>query len=112
MSSYILGPDYTLAQQVALSVSGKSPDLVVRTTVRPVMIRVPVNDVLRLDAMAQLDSKSRSQMAVLLLRVGIEAVLQEMEPDAIERFHDVIASIAQSVVTDPDNQDVDSSVEL
>lgn len=111
MTTYIDGPDLSVAEQIAYMISGKTPEAVVKTDVRPVLIRVPLNDLLHLDAMAQLSGKSRNQMAVMLLRAGMDAVYNQTDDETKQRVNNRILGIAESVLSDPENQTDAADVE-
>lgn len=73
-------------------------------SVHPVMIRVPLNDLFEIDAMAKLSGKSRSQMCVLLLNSAIHAVREKMDPESIEKLNSVAAEIIPLICSDSKNE--------
>lgn len=73
--------------------------------VRPVLVRLPLTQLMYVDAMAQLSGgKSRSQMVVSLLEAGIDAVMNTLPEASKARVHEVISDIAGDVVGDGDNE--------
>ena len=50
---------------------------------RPVLTRIPEHTLAEVDAMAKMAGKSRNSLVVHLLNVGIEAVRDRMDDDAL-----------------------------
>lgn len=97
MTIHIGHPDYSSIENIAFLVSGKSPEMVVATRVHPVMIRMPVNDLCFIDAMAKLAGQSRSQMCVMLLNAAVEKVQEKLDGDVHEKISDLISDILKDL---------------
>lgn len=98
----------TSAEHVAGMISGTSTTRA-KAIVRPVLVRLPLNQLITIDAMCELAGKSRSQMAVNLLEVGIDCVMKELQSGAIERLHEVAQRIASDLVSDDFNETDDEA---
>lgn len=96
----------TSAEHVAGMISGTATTRS-KAIVRPVLVRIPINQLINIDAMCQLAGKSRSQMVVNLLEVGLDGVNRELQDDARQRLHDVVSQIALELVDDSSNESDD-----
>ena len=93
----------TSAEHVAGMISGTATTKA-KAVVRPVLVRVPLNQLMVIDAMCELAGKSRSQMVVNLLEVGIDGVSKELQSEAHDRLHSVVRRIASDLIEDDSNE--------
>lgn len=93
----------TAAEQVAGMISGTAT-IRAKSVVRPVLVRIPLNQLMTIDAMCDLAGKSRSQMVVNLLEVGIDSVSEKLRPDAVDRLNEAVIRISKDLVSDSSNE--------
>lgn len=77
---------------------------------RPVMVRIPVDDLLTIDAMADLaGGKSRNQIICHLLTAGIESVVNilSVNEENFTTFHNKRNELRSATLNNPDNQSED-----
>ena len=104
MTTHFGHPDFSSIENIAFLVSGKSPEIVVTTQIHPVMIRMPVNDLCFIDAMAKLAGQSRSQMCVMLLNAAVEEVQKKLDGDVHMKMRDLLSDILKDL--DPASETV------